>query len=212
MQLALRDGGHADDWRRILRWADKQFQFNCEASDPNAPDFAKDQKAINNFQKSYNAEVDKLAGNNPFAPGFSQKIPGSQLGFVGLSTWQAFFDCYQRDLVGKLSLKTHAELATIQKTVKLLLIPTQGCGEFHSRNLEERAARRAAGYPEKPGPKEPLDCRVEILFFDPEKGMRRGDEAVLLTRLLGIACRAAGGGAARGCGNETRDLVGIVRV
>lgn len=167
VQSALRDGGHADDWRRILRWADKTFQFDCEASDPNKPDFAKDQKAITNFQKNYNAEVDKLAGNNTFAPGWAQKIPGSQLGFVGLSTWQAFFDCYQRDLVRQLSLSTQAELTAVQQKVSLVKIPTQGCSEFHSRDLTERAARRAAGYPEKVGPKEPRDRRVEILFFDP---------------------------------------------
>lgn len=167
VQLALRDGGHADDWRRILRWVDKTFQFNCEASDPNKPDFAKDQKAITNFQKNYNNEVDKLAGNNTFAPGWAQKIPGSQLGFVGLSTWQAFFDCYQRDLVRQLGLSTQAELTSVQQKVSLVKIPTQGCSEFHSRDLTERAARRAAGYPEKVGPQEPRDRRVEILFFDP---------------------------------------------
>ena len=171
VQLALRDGGHADDWRRILRWVDKTFNLNCEASDPNKPDFAKDQKAINNFQKGYNKEVDdlKASGTNQFAPGFTQKIPASQLGFVGLSTYQAFFDFYQRDLIRQLSLSTQTELAEIQKNVKLVNIPTQGCGEFHSRDLAERAARRAAGYPEKPGPKEPHDRRVEILFFDPEE-------------------------------------------
>jgi hypothetical protein len=169
VQLALRDGGHADDWRRILRWVDKTFQLNCEASDPNKPDAAKDQKAIANFQKGYNKEVEdlKASGTNPFAPGFTQKIPGSQLGFVGLSTWQAFFDFYQRDLIRQLSLSTQTQLATIQKSVKLVKIPTQGCGEFHSRDLTERAARREAGYPEKPGPKEPRDRRIEILFFDP---------------------------------------------
>ena len=171
VQKALHDGGHADDWRRILRWVDDEFHLDCKASDPNAPNFAIDQKAITNFQKGYNKEVDdlKASGTNPFAPGFTQKIPGSQLGFVGLSTWQAFFDFYQRDLIRQLSLKTEAELAEIQKNVKLVKIPTQGCGEFHSQNLAERTARRAAGYPEKPGPKEPLDRRVEILFFDPEE-------------------------------------------
>jgi|GEM_PF-516855 len=169
VQLALHAGGHADDWRRILRWVDKKFQLDCEASDPNKPDFAKDQKAITNFQKGYNNEVDKLASNNTFAPGFAQKIPGSQLGFVGLSTWQAFFDFYQRDLIRQLGLSTQAELTTIQKSVTLLKIPTQACGEFHSRDFAERAARRAAGYPEKVGPKEPRDRRVEILFFDPNE-------------------------------------------
>lgn len=167
VQLALHAGGHADDWRRILRWVDKQFQLDCEASDPNKPDFAKDQKAITNFQKGYNSEVDKLAANNVFAPGFAQKIPGSQLGFVGIATWQAFFDFYQRDLVRRLGLSTQAELTAVQNNVSLLKIPTQGCGEFHSRDLTERAARRAAGYPEQVGPKEPRDRRVEILFFDP---------------------------------------------
>lgn len=169
VQSALRDGGHADDWRRILRWADKTFQLNCEASDPNKPDFAKDQKAITNFQKGYNQEVDKLAGNNVFAPGFTKKIPSDQLGFVGIATWQAFFDFYQRDLVRQLGLSTQAELTAVQNGVSLLQLPTQGCGEFHSRNLSERAARRAAGYPEKAGPKDPSDRRVEILFFDPNE-------------------------------------------
>lgn len=171
VQLALRDGGHADDWRRILRWVDTTFHFDCEASDPNKPDAAKDQKAISNFQKNYNKEVDELkaSGTNPFAPGFTQKIPGSQLGFPGLSTWQAFFDCYQRDLVDQLKVTTQAALSVIQKSVKNVLVPTKGCGEFHARNIEQRAARRAAGYPEQPGPKEPLDRRVEILFFDPEE-------------------------------------------
>ncbi|HEX5833974.1 MAG TPA: hypothetical protein VFY34_08975, partial [Pyrinomonadaceae bacterium] len=169
VQLALHAGGHADDWRRILRWADKRFQLNCEASDPNKPDFAKDQKAITNFQKGYNNEVDKLAGNNIFAPGFAQKIPGSQLGFVGIATWQAFFDFYQRDLIQQLGLTTQAELTSVQSNVSLINIPTQGCGEFHSRDFAERAARRAAGYPEKVGPKEPRDRRVEILFFDPNE-------------------------------------------
>jgi hypothetical protein len=167
VQSALRDGGHADDWRRILRWVDKTFKLDCEASDPNKPDFAKDQKAITNFQKGYNNEVDRLAANNIFAPGFAQKIPGSQLGFVGIATWQAFFDFYQRDLVRQLSLTTQAELTTVQKNVSLINLPTQGCSEFHSRDLAERAARRTAGYPEKAGPKDPRDRRVEILFFDP---------------------------------------------
>ena len=167
VQLALHAGGHADDWRRILRWVDTRFQLNCEASDPNKPDFAKDQKAITNFQKGYNSEVDKLkaAGDTSFAPGFAEKIPGSQLGFVGIATWQAFFDFYQRDLIRQLSLKTQAELTALQKSVPILKIPTQGCGEFHSRDLVERASRRAAGYPEKAGPKEPRDRRVEDPVF-----------------------------------------------
>ena len=168
---ALVDNGHADDWRRILRWVHKQFNFDCEASDPLAPNAAKDNKAITGFQKDYNKEVDRLAsaGTNEFAPGFTEKIPASQLGFVGLSTWRAFFDCYQRDLMRQLNAGTQADLTARQEAVIVVLPDRVGCSEFHSRNLAEREARHAEGFKEKPGPSEPKDRRAEIIFFDPEE-------------------------------------------
>jgi len=169
VKSALLDGGHADDWRRILRWVHKQYGLDCEASDPARPDSAKDMKAIKGFQRGYNEQVDELAqsGTNPFAPGFKDKIPTSQMGFVGISTWRAFFDFYQRELMRLLNLPSYDQLRKIQDAVKLVRPPTQGCGEFHSRDLAERASRRERGYREKADPPRPKDRRVEILFFDP---------------------------------------------
>jgi hypothetical protein len=174
VKSALLDGGKADDWRRILRWVSKQYGFGAEASDPARPDFAKDQPAIKKFQQDYNNEVDRLSqsGKNPFSPGFKEKIPPSQMGFVGISTWRAFFDFYQRELMRLMNLQTYDELRKIQESVKLARAapsqaPTLGCGEFHSRDVAERQSRRERGYREKADPPQPKDRRVEILFFDP---------------------------------------------
>jgi hypothetical protein len=174
VKSALLDGGKADDWQRILRWVHKQYGFGAEASDPAHPDFAKDLPAIKGFQQDYNKEVDQLAqsGKNRFAPGFKDKIPPSQIGFVGISTWRAFFDFYQRELMRLLNLQSNDDLRKIQESVKLARAaptqaPTQGCGEFHSRNIAERESRRERGYREKADPPQPKDRRVEILFFDP---------------------------------------------
>jgi len=176
VKSALLDGGKADDWRRILRWVNKQYGFGAEASDPARPDFAKDLPAVKKFQQDYNNEVDRLAqsGKNPFAPGFKDKIPPGQIGFVGIATWRAFFDFYQRELMRLLNLQSYDDLRKIQEAVKLASAapsqaPTLGCGEFHSQDIAERESRRERGYREKADPPRAKDRRVEMLFFDPNE-------------------------------------------
>ncbi len=166
VSAALRDDDNANDWRRILRFLDRELAIGCEASDPEHPDYAQDVAAIRAFQKHYNDEVARLAEDNPRAPGFEESIPGSQQGFVGLSTWRAFFDYYQHLLRDMLELPDASALLEVQGAVLTLPPETVGCGEFHAVDLEERDRRRAGGYADESGEPRPEDRRVEVLFFD----------------------------------------------
>jgi hypothetical protein len=164
VKLAM-EANHRDDWRRILKWADATFGFDCDPGDLATFDQVTTQRAIANFQNSYDGEVDRLTtGGNRFQPLFTVKT--KEPGFVGARTWGAFFDLYMRELMRLLRVSTFAALAQLQFAVRLVSPPTQGCGENHPNDVGERRRKRAAGYPdEELGPLK-RDRRVEILFFD----------------------------------------------
>src|SRR5262249_47303594 len=90
VKLSL-ESNATDDWRRILKWADQHFAFNCDPGDLDRVDAIATQRALANFRKNYDAEVDRIAatGDNPFRPLFTIKLGlgGPQ---PGPKTWGAF--------------------------------------------------------------------------------------------------------------------------
>ncbi|MBN2192129.1 MAG: OmpA family protein, partial [Polyangiaceae bacterium] len=158
-----------DDNRRILKWANERFAYDCDPGNTTGPVTNQYYQAVRNFQDRYNGDVYLLAETgNPFAPLYAEKIPPHERGWVGAKTWGAFFDCYQRELMRLTEKDMYSKLQEAQQAISLVKPrPVYGCGEYHPRDPARRQAKREAGYPDEQGERTPDDRRVEVLFFDP---------------------------------------------
>ena len=146
-----------EDIQQILKWISFNFQFDCDPGDVNNEMNPETEQAILNFQKRYNIDFVTLnVHQNRFNHTFT-KI--DEDGKVGKQTWGAYFDMYTLELLIVMGINENGlndERAKLQFVEKQSPHPAPviGCGENHPASEA------------KTEDENPVDRRVEILFFD----------------------------------------------
>jgi hypothetical protein len=151
---------HKEDIYQILRWASVQYGWDCDPGSIENPTWTQSNKALKNFQKSYNdtfitpGRVDEAYGTT------AKKI--DEDGALGPQTWGAVFDVYQDQLALKLETtfeqmpaKFHGSLNNRWVEDANKAVP---CGETFPREKPEEDEYESA-----------VNRRVEALFFDPNE-------------------------------------------
>ena len=146
-----------EDVQQILKWISFNFQYDCDPGPITNEMNAETKTAIENFQIWYNKDfVDLKKHNDKFVRTFAMI---DEDGKMGKETWGAFFDMYELELLIVMGIKEDG-LIEIQSKLKFIdkgpgkPAPVVGCGENFpkSGSTTEEA--------------NPVDRRVEILFFD----------------------------------------------
>lgn len=146
-----------EDIQQILKWISFNFQFDCDPGDITNKMNPETEQAILNFQKRYNVDFVTLnIHQNRFNHIFT-KI--DEDGKVGKQTWGAFFDMYTLELLIVMGITEDGlndEIAKLQFVEKSPPHPAPviGCGENHPASEA------------KTEDENPVDRRVELLFFD----------------------------------------------
>jgi hypothetical protein len=170
--LAAQHAVEDDAWE-YLRWTSERLGYDCWPSPADAPNPARDAKALLAFRRRYNQDVADLAGiapeDNPYHPAFTR--PLNLRGALNREDWRAFFEMMQKYFVR--ALRTPMSQLLDLQTKLNFGSEGLGCGESHPFDREERERRRLALYPDQNLGEQPRDRRVEIVFLDP-------DEAALL--------------------------------
>jgi len=128
-----------EDYQQILRWI-AHLGWDCHPGPKDGKDGPKTRQGVRNFQRQYNQRFDR-----------SIQVDG----IVGPEVWGAFFEVY----MGKLKhlMGTDEEgMKEARQNVHFLDCPSIGCGEHFPITADRRENYR-----------DPVDRRVEILFFDP---------------------------------------------
>lgn len=151
------DKNQIEDIQQILKWISFNFQYDCDPGEVNNSMNTETKSAILNFQKRYNIDfVDLKIHQNRFSRTFT-KI--DEDGKVGKQTWGAFFDMYTLELLIVMGIdedglnEKRTNLDFVEKK-KPNPAPIIGCGE----NFPASEAKTEN--------ENPVDRRVEILFFD----------------------------------------------
>ncbi len=137
---AIAHGRHkVEDYQQILKWIAYTWEWDCDPGPKTGKDNDQTRKAVENFQRQYNIELDAFIPIN---------------GTVELETWGAFFDIYMRELMtllatNKAGLESYRSKLTFIKDRPECV----GCGEFFPITKDRN--------------KTEIDRRVELLFFDP---------------------------------------------
>ncbi|HEX9740577.1 MAG TPA: peptidoglycan-binding domain-containing protein, partial [Ignavibacteriaceae bacterium] len=146
-----------EDVQQILKWISFNFQYDCDPGPKTNSMNAETKIAIEKFQKRYNLDfVDLNKHDEKFERTFESI---DEDGKMGKETWGAFFDMYVLELLIVMGIKEEG-LIDIQSSLDFLEkgpgspAPVVGCGENFpkSGSTSEEA--------------NPVDRRVEILFFD----------------------------------------------
>ena len=146
-----------EDIQQILKWISFNFQFDCDPGPSTNAMNKETETAILNFQKRYNIDfVNLKIHQSKYTRSFT-KI--DEDGKVGKQTWGAFFDMYTLELLIVMGIN---EDGLNEERVKLQFVekkpphpaPVIGCGENHPASQA------------KTEDENPVDRRVEILFFD----------------------------------------------
>ncbi|HSD62285.1 MAG TPA: peptidoglycan-binding domain-containing protein, partial [Ignavibacteriaceae bacterium] len=151
------DKHQVEDIQQILKWISFNFEFDCDPGDITNKMNPETEQAILNFQKRYNIDFVTLnIHQNRFNHTFT-KI--DEDGKVGKQTWGAFFDMYTLELLIVMGITEDGlndERAKLQfmKKSPPHPAPVIGCGENHPASQA------------KTEDENPVDRRVEILFFD----------------------------------------------
>ncbi len=134
------------DYQQILKWIAYNWAWDCDPGqvneDPNNDLNPETREATRKFQLRYNVE-------------FGGSVPEN--GAVGAETWGAFFDTYMREL--RIILGTDDAGFSNLRTALHFVDDSRravGCGENFPITPDRRSNYR-----------NPIDRRVEILFFDP---------------------------------------------
>jgi outer membrane protein OmpA-like peptidoglycan-associated protein len=151
------DKFQVEDVQQILKWISFNFQYDCDPGKITNEMNAETENALLNFQKRYNIDFVTLnIHQNRFDHVFT-KI--KEDGKMGKQTWGAFFDIYMLELLITLGIK-ESGLYALRDRLQFVKksppnpAPTVGCGE----NFPESGATTEE--------QNPVDRRVEILFFD----------------------------------------------
>ena len=151
------DKNQVEDIQQILKWISFNFQFDCDPGEVNNSLTPDTTTAILKFQKRYNKEFIELKTHQiKFKRTFS-KI--DEDGKMGKETWSAFFDMYTLELliimgIDEEGLNGKRSKLKFVKKKSLNPSPVIGCGENHPASEA------------KTEDENPVDRRVEILFFD----------------------------------------------
>ncbi|MGA9292895.1 MAG: OmpA family protein [Ignavibacteriaceae bacterium] len=151
------DKNQVEDVQQILKWISFNFQFECDPGSITNSMNQDTENAILNFQKRYNIDfVNLKIHQSKFSRAFT-KI--DEDGKVGKQTWGAFFDMYTLELLIVMGINEdglNEERAKLQFVKKQPPNPAPviGCGENHPASEA------------KTEDENPVDRRVEILFFD----------------------------------------------
>jgi len=131
-----------EDYQCILAWLTNEEGWKCDPGEIDDIEDAEAHMALRNFQDEYNTR---------FKPSIDSD------GVIGPQTWGAIFNVYMEWVAITLGVDA-AELHDMQESMTFLTAPTLGCGE------------RCPITPDTEGNyRNPVDRRVEILFFDPKE-------------------------------------------
>jgi outer membrane protein OmpA-like peptidoglycan-associated protein len=146
-----------EDVQQILKWISFNFQYDCDPGEKTNKMNPETSAAIEKFQKRYNLDfVDLKKHENKFVRTFTRI---DEDGKMGKQTWGAFFDMYVLELLIVMGIKEEG-LIDIQSRLDFIKkspgspAPVVGCGENFPKS---------GSTTEDPNP---VDRRVEILFFD----------------------------------------------
>ncbi len=146
-----------EDIQQILKWISFNFKYECDPGEKTNKMNADTTGAILAFQKRYNQDFVVLEKHKEkFSSTF---ILLDEDGKMGKKTWGAFFDMYTLELLITMGINEDGlnELRTKLNFVKKTQnhpAPVIGCGENHPASEA------------KTEDENPVDRRVEILFFD----------------------------------------------
>lgn len=134
--------GKPEDYQLILKWFASVYHWDCDPGKVDNKPGPKTNKAVRNFQISYNDAFEGELTVN---------------GVVGPKTWGAIFDVYMDVIQNQLETDEQG-LAALRGKLKWLDdgMKTIGCGE-----------QFPIDQPRKQDYKSAINRRVEILFFDP---------------------------------------------
>ena len=171
-----------EDYQQILKWVDLNWKWGCDPGKIDNKQGPDTEKATLAFQKKYNQDFKEerkmLKAKDPSIP---DNIP--ETGIVDRETWGAFFDVYMRELTMIMGTD-YAGLQKARDAIKFLAdsptLPNPDPEVLDKKpELPNGGAdvkrRRAVGcgenFPITPDRKSnyrnPVDRRVEFLFFDP---------------------------------------------
>ncbi|HLG32070.1 MAG TPA: hypothetical protein VI362_03450 [Ignavibacteriaceae bacterium] len=151
------DKNQVEDIQQILKWISFNFQYDCDPGPKTNKMNPGTEEAILKFQKRYNQDfLDLKKHQSKFSREF---IRIKEDGKRGKQTWGAFFDMYTLELLIIMGITEDGlnELRTKLNFVKKNQpnpAPVIGCGENHPASEA------------KTEDENPVDRRVEILFFD----------------------------------------------
>lgn len=151
------DKHQTEDVQQILKWISYVFKWDCDPGEKTNKSNPETEKALLNFQKTYNSEfVKQELYKEKFLRTFS-KI--DEDGKLGKQTWGAFYDMYILELLNQMFI-TEPELTTLRAKLNYVKktpnhpAPIVGCGENFPASGSTSENENA------------VDRRVEILFFD----------------------------------------------
>ena len=146
-----------EDIQQILKWISFNFRYECDPGEKTNKMNADTTGAILTFQKRYNQDFVIL---NKHKEKFSRTfIKLDEDGKMGKKTWGGFFDMYTLELLITMGIsedglnELRAKLNFVKKS-QTHPAPVIGCGENHPASEA------------KTEDENPVDRRVEILFFD----------------------------------------------
>lgn len=146
-----------EDIQQILKWISFNFQYECDPGEITNKMNADTTGAILAFQKRYNQDFVVLEKHKEkFSRTF---IKLDEDGKMGKKTWGGFFDMYTLELLITMGIsedglnELRAKLNFVKKTQNHPA-PVIGCGENHPASEAKTENEN------------PVDRRVEILFFD----------------------------------------------
>jgi len=158
---------NVDDVQRVLKWQSERAGWDCDPGDIDNKLGPDTRKAIGEFQKRYNREVERAKDSGADSP-FRAKIAVDNQ--VGKETWGAIYDLYMDELMDLFDTDKVSDVESLQAGIKVPpgMKEFVGCGEHIPFNPARRNPFEKGRDEHLEGPqKNPPDRRVEILFFDP---------------------------------------------
>jgi outer membrane protein OmpA-like peptidoglycan-associated protein len=163
-----------EDVQQILNWIDFNFQYDCDPGEKTNKMNQETSTALQKFQKRYNQDfVDLKKHENKFSRPF---VRIEENGKPDKQTWGAFFDMYVLELLIVMGIKEDG-LSEIQTKLSFIKKgpstppPVVGCGEHFPKSESTTEQEN------------PVDRRVEILFFD------EGEEPELKCHPAKLICK-----------------------
>ncbi len=146
-----------EDIQQILKWISITFQYDCDPGPKTNSLNSDTESAILKFQQRYNQDFVILKVHKDKFSRIFIKI--DENGKMDKPTWGAFFDLYELELINLMGI-TEDGLKDVRSKLEFVEknpphpAPVVGCGEFFPASKAKTENEN------------PVDRRVEILFFD----------------------------------------------